>query len=225
MTLQQHQKQKTTNKALYSLFTMVVVVAGLSFAPAFAASSVSTGPWNIQQEIPSYDAAACTGSSKACANARSTGVNSLISRGDNFAYENAIARNNMQKSPNLQGSLPQLTTTSPIKYKANFVYSGSHTIATGHLGYYQYGADLMEQSGSNWVKSAGCYQQVTGNGLKSGSPQNVCSFSFTGTKTFQIGTQHDTLAYPYLFGSTDVIDYWTGSYHADTTRLELCTGC
>jgi hypothetical protein len=45
---------KTTNKALYSLFIMVIVVAGLSFAPAFAASSVSTGPWNIQQEIPSY---------------------------------------------------------------------------------------------------------------------------------------------------------------------------
>ncbi|WP_179365159.1 hypothetical protein [Nitrosarchaeum sp. AC2] len=213
------------NAKLLSMLTMLGVMS-IGITPAFAASSVSTGPWSTLQEIPSYTSSACTFSDDACADATTTGDNSLVSRGDNFVWNVSTARNNMSKSPNTQGSLPELTTSAtPVKYKFDIDYDGDHTVAAGHLGWYEYGADIMKKSGSDWVKVTGCYFTVSGDGAKSGTPSKTCQITNSGTNTYQMGTDHETVAPAYLFGSTDVIDYYSGSYHANTDRLEICTSC
>ena len=205
------------------------IAPGLEFiglVPAFADSSVSTGPWSILQEIPSYTDSDCNFSDDKCADATTSGENSLVSRGDNFVWNVAISRNNIQKSPNDQGSTPELTTsTSTVKYKYTVSYRGTHDIAAGHTGWYSYGTDLMKKSGNIWVKQGGCYFDEFGDGDKSGSPSHTCSLRNFGSNTYQMGIQHSTTAPAYLFGSDDVLDYYSGSNHASTERLEICTGC
>lgn len=198
----------------------------IGITSVFAASSVSTGPWSTLQEIPSFTSSACNFSDDACADATTSGENSLVSRGDNFVWNIATARNNMVKNPNSQGSPPELTTSAtPVKYKFDVDYDGDHTVAAGHLGWYEYGADIMRQSGNDWVKVTGCYFTEDGDGAKSGTPSKTCNITNSGTNTYQMGVEHETVAPAYLFGSSDVIDYYSGNHHANTDRLEICTSC
>ena len=206
--------------------TAIIGTIAIGMTTAFAVSSSSTGPWYTLQEIPSRSSGACSFVDYKCADATSSGENSLVSRGDNFAWNVATARNNMQKDPHDQGSNPELTTSaSTIKYKIKVQYKGTHDIAIGHIGWYQYGGDLMKQSGSNWAKYGGCYSAVYGDGTKQGTTTKTCSRPNSGTNTFQIGAQHQTTAPAYILGSDDVLNYYSGSNHASTERLELCTNC
>ena len=80
------------------LGTIAPGLAFIGLVPAFADSSMSTGPWSVLQEIPSYTNSDCNFSDDKCADATTSGENSLVSRGDNFVWNVAISRNNIQKS-------------------------------------------------------------------------------------------------------------------------------
>ena len=104
-------------------------------------------------------------------------------------------------------------------------YGPRRDITAGHLVYYQYGEDPMRESGNNWIKHGGYYSAVYSDGTKQGTTTKTCSRINSSTNTYQMGAQHQTVTAAYLFGNGDVLDYYPGSNHASTKKLEMCTNC
>lgn len=217
-------KQQKNNLLSKGVPIITLAIMGIVVTPAFAA--VSFPPWSTMQEIPSYDAAQCTSSSKKCANAQSSAQNDLIAKSEQFVWNYAYARNNFQKSPNVLGSTPELTTSaSSVKYKGDFSWNGYHTAASPQYVMLEFGVDIYKKNGANWDRVTGCYDYRSSSGAQSSSQQNVCTITNSGSNTYRVGGELRAVAPAYLIGPENVADYWTGSYHADTTRLEVCTGC
>ena len=156
------------NKQNVKMMTVAAIigVSAIGATTAFAAGSSSTQPRYTLREIPSYPSGSCAFTDRKCADAAADGKNSPVSRGDNVYWSYATARNNTEE-PQPQGSTPELATSaSTIKYKVR--YRGTQDAAAGHLAYYQYGADLMRESGSGWIKHGGCYPAVHGRWHQTG---------------------------------------------------------
>lgn len=222
-------KQHQINKNLLSIAipTLAVALLGLTVAPVFATSAVSFPPWNTMKEQPSFDSGACTFSSQSCANARSSGVNSLIARSSTFVSGDALATNNEDKTIPSLGSTPQLTTSaSTVKGKATISANGFITVAFLQQATYTFGGDLWKKSGSSWTYASGCYRTIGGNGaITVSSEVRICTYTNSGTNTFALGAGHEAQAPAYLIGPTNVVDLWSGSYYASTTKLEVCDNC
>ena len=208
------------NKQNVKMMTVAAIigVSAIGATTAFAAGSSSTQPRYTLQETPSYPSGSCAFTDRECAAA--DGKNSPVSRGDNVCRSYATARNNTEE-PQPQGSTPELATSaSTIKYKVR--YRGTQDAAAGHLAYYQYGTDLMRESGSGWIKHGGCYPAVHGDGTNQGTATKTCSGINSGTNTCRMRAQRRTAAAAYLFGNDGVPDHHSDSSHATTPKLGMC---
>ena len=113
-TKEENQKMKIQNKKLLPsiVFVTSVLMAGATLSPAFATSSLDFGPWSKTYESPSFHSSSCTGTSNACADAATTGVDKVIARANGFyASNSAIVANNEDFSSLTVGSSPTLTTS------------------------------------------------------------------------------------------------------------------
>ena len=138
------------NKQNVKMMTVAAIigVSAIGATTAFAAGSSSTQPRYTLRETPSYPSGSCAFTDRECADAAADGKNS---RCHAATTSTGVTQppGTTRKSPNPKvqprnSPHPQV----PSKYKVR--HPGTQDAAAGHLAYYQYGADLMRESGSGW---------------------------------------------------------------------------
>lgn len=211
---------------------MMLTLSGLAITPAFAASSTGYPNWSLYQTQRDYDSGSCDSSSNSCAYADNSGINYLFAKSYyslGADTHNAYTRNQETVSPDSTASPPQLTTSAgTVSFAVDISSSGYITDAGSggqQIAFYSYGGDVWQLSGGTYtlVKSFALTQSSPG-------PVSVSStvtgyYSNSGTNTYRLGGSHLVSAQNnFVTGNTDV-DFYTGSYYADTTRLQICDTC
>lgn len=215
---------KSKEKLLsYTIFG-IALLSMSAIVPAYAASSISFGPWTTKWESPSFAAGTCTGASNACASAASVGTNKVIARSTFGLFDghDAYADNNQEFSGFTVGSSPQLTSSSAtVFFSGSVTYNGQHTVASGATNYYQPRLDMWKLSGGSWNPIGGCLgSQISGSGSHISSTTVNCSQSNSGSNSYRMGIEHHVGAWNPGAGTT-IVDYWNSPRKAQTDSMSI----